>query len=157
MEKVDWARDFLKKGRSIFEMMQVVGEEGTSTEDFTVYLKSEFLDAVYLQQNSFDEVDAACSVERQKYLFELVCSVLRHEFHLTDKDQARDLFFNLTEQFKNWNFSVWESPSMTEAEDSIKSILKDGSQTASGPVCAPGSIQNQEDAKPLNETENKAK
>ena len=125
-ERVEWARAFLKKGRSIFEMMQVVGEEGTSTEDFTVYLKSEFLDAVYLQQNSFDEVDAACPVDRQKYLFDLVCSVLRHEFGLKDKDQARDLFFNLTEQFKNWNYSEWLSPSMKEAEDRIKSILGNG-------------------------------
>ena len=40
-------------------MMKVVGEEGTSLEDFVVYLKSEFLDAVYLQQDAYDDVDGA--------------------------------------------------------------------------------------------------
>ena len=48
-------------------MMKVVGEDGTTTEDYIEYLKSDFLDSVYMQQNSFDDVDAAVSVERQKY------------------------------------------------------------------------------------------
>ena len=39
-------------------MMKVVGEEGTSLDDYVLYLKGEFLDSVYLQQNSFDPVDA---------------------------------------------------------------------------------------------------
>ncbi len=46
-------------------MMKVVGEEGTSAEDYIIYQKGELLDAVYLQQNSFDPIDAACPPERQ--------------------------------------------------------------------------------------------
>lgn len=125
-EKVAWAHSFLKRGRSIFEMMQVVGEEGTSTDDYVVYLKSEFLDTIHLQQNSFDEVDAAYSVERQQYLFDFVCRVLDHQFTFADKEEARDLFFTLTEQFQNWKYSPWESQGMKEAEDKINTILADG-------------------------------
>ena len=40
-------------------MMKVVGEEGTSIDDFVLYLKAEYLDAVYLQQDAFDAVDGA--------------------------------------------------------------------------------------------------
>lgn len=122
-EKVAWAHEFLKKGRGVFEMMQVVGEEGTSLDDFMVYLKAEFLDSVYLQQNSFDEVDAACPPERQKVLFEKVVAVLGHTFDCIDKEVARDTFFKLTEQFKNWNYSAWESPPMYAAEAKIESLL----------------------------------
>ncbi len=122
-DRVAWAHDFLKKGRGIFEMMQVVGEEGTSIDDFVVYLKSEFLDSVYLQQNSFDEVDAACPPERQKALFEKVAAILRRSFAFADKEAARDTFFKLTEQFKNWNFAAWESTSMQAAETKIESLL----------------------------------
>jgi V/A-type H+-transporting ATPase subunit A len=46
-------------------MMRVIGEEGTTLSDYIVYLKSEMLDSVYLQQNSFDLVDANCTKERQ--------------------------------------------------------------------------------------------
>ncbi|MBF0117291.1 MAG: V-type ATP synthase subunit A [Desulfobacterales bacterium] len=122
-EKVSWAHSFLKKGRSIFEMMQVVGEEGTSTEDFVTYLKAELLDAVYLQQNSFDDIDAACPVERQKYLFDMVSKILSHKFMIDDKEKARDLFFTLTEHFRNWNYSAWASKEMKDVEEKIKACF----------------------------------
>ena len=38
------------KATTWLQMMKVVGEEGTSIDDFITYLKSEFIDAVYLQQ-----------------------------------------------------------------------------------------------------------
>jgi len=122
-EKVTWAHGFLKRGKSIYEMMQVVGEEGTSIDDFIIYLKSEFLDNVYLQQNSFDEVDAACPVDRQQHLFEMVTGVLKHKFEITDKARARDLFFTLTEQFRDWNYSPWQSDQMKTAESAIKATM----------------------------------
>lgn len=124
MEKVEWAHDFLKRGKTINEMMQVVGEEGTSIDDFVTYLKSELLDSVYLQQNSFDEVDAACPVDRQKYLFDMVTETLSHEFNFESKADARDSFFTLTEQFRNWNYTPWESDKLKEIESKIQETLK---------------------------------
>jgi V/A-type H+-transporting ATPase subunit A len=123
-KKVNWAHDFLRKGKTIYEMMQVVGEEGTSTDDFVTYLKSEFLDNVYLQQNSFDEVDAACPTERQQYLFDMVVDVLKQDFEFESKTQARDMFFTLTEQFRDWNYAPWQSDTMKENESKIKATLK---------------------------------
>ena len=43
-ERVEKARAILRKCSEIGQMMKVVGEEGTSLEDFAVYLKAEFLD-----------------------------------------------------------------------------------------------------------------
>jgi V/A-type H+-transporting ATPase subunit A len=123
-KKVKWAHDFLRKGKTIYEMMQVVGEEGTSNDDFVTYLKSEFLDNVYLQQNSFDEVDAACPTERQQYLFDMVVDVLKQDFEFESKTQARDMFFTLTEQFRDWNYAPWQSDTMKENESKIKATLK---------------------------------
>ena len=59
-EKMAFLRNILLHGNDIGSMMKVVGEEGTSLADFIVYLKEEMLDAVYLQQNSFDLTDANC-------------------------------------------------------------------------------------------------
>ncbi|MBF0408317.1 MAG: V-type ATP synthase subunit A [Candidatus Riflebacteria bacterium] len=123
-EKVQWAHSFLKRGRSVNEMMQVVGEEGTSMDDFVVYQKSEFLDAVYLQQNSFDDVDAACPIERQRELFSKISKVLNARFNFTEKENARTFFFDITEKFKNWNYSPWKSPEMIKIDDSISHVIK---------------------------------
>ncbi|HPW58606.1 MAG TPA: V-type ATP synthase subunit A, partial [Candidatus Rifleibacterium sp.] len=76
-----------------------------------------------LQQNSFDEVDAACPVDRQQHLFEMVTGVLKHKFEITDKARARDLFFTLTEQFRDWNYSPWQSDQMKTAESAIKATM----------------------------------
>ena len=52
------ANRMLRNGNEVGQMMKVVGEEGTSIDDFIVYLKSEYMDATYLQQNAFDEIDS---------------------------------------------------------------------------------------------------
>src|SRR4030042_277716 len=49
----------LRTGFDIVQRMKVVGEEGTSLFDYVDYLKAEFFDFVYLQQNAFDTVDEA--------------------------------------------------------------------------------------------------
>ncbi len=86
--------------------MKVVGEEGTSLGDYIVYLKGEFLDAVYLQQNSFDPVDASVSPERQKFMFHLVLRILGAELDLKDKEDARSWFYELRQSFLDLNGSV---------------------------------------------------
>ena len=76
-DRVEKARTLLRKGNEVGQMMKVVGEEGTSLDDFTCYLKAEFLDAVYLQQNAFSESDATTPVARQKVMFDVVEKALR--------------------------------------------------------------------------------
>jgi V/A-type H+-transporting ATPase subunit A len=104
--------------------MDVVGEEGTSLADFITYLKGEFLDAVYLQQNAFDKVDAYNTIERQVYSFKKVSQVLEKEITAKDKDDARNVFFRLTSIFKNWNSSAWESEEWRRFEAQINDFLK---------------------------------
>ena len=66
------AREILHRANEVSQMMKVVGEEGTSLKDFIDYLKGEFFDFVYLQQNAYDPVDEATSAERQIYVFEFI-------------------------------------------------------------------------------------
>ena len=138
---VAYARKVFLSGVEVNQMMKVVGEEGTTTEDYIEYLKSEFLDAVYMQQNSFDEIDAAVSVERQQYTFAKVLKVLGSDFELADKDVARNFFNQMRQKFIDWNYSLWKSDKFKQAEkdvdahfasangkvrDEVAAMLKDG-------------------------------
>lgn len=116
---VDFARKVFKAGVEVNQMMKVIGEEGTTTEDFIEYMKSEFLDAVYMQQNSFDEIDSSVSVERQKYTFKKVISILGSDFDLKDKDEARIFFNQLRQKFIDWNYSVWNSDDFKAKEKDV--------------------------------------
>lgn len=116
---VSYARKIYLSGVEINQMMKVIGEEGTTTEDYIEYLKSDFLDSVYMQQNSFDEVDGSVSVERQNYTFNKVLQVLGSDFELENKDQARVFFNQMRQKFLDWNYSVWNSDKFKEAEKEI--------------------------------------
>ena len=119
------ARGILSMGNEVDQMMKVVGEEGTSMEDFIVYLKAEFLDGVSLQQNGFDEVDAVTSPQRQEYVFKKVHQVLTAEFSLEEKEQARKFFYELRHQFIDWNYKPWDSREFKQQEEKIDSFLKE--------------------------------
>lgn len=120
---VRFARDILAKGTEIHQMMLVIGEEGTSLEDFIVHLKSEFLDAVYLQQNAFDPVDAATSPERQKHVIEKIDGILRAGLNFPNKEEARGFFHDLRLKFIDWNYIPMDSGEFREQEGRIDEIL----------------------------------
>ncbi|MFH1782597.1 MAG: V-type ATP synthase subunit A [Candidatus Omnitrophota bacterium] len=117
------AKEVLKKGYDVNQMMKVVGEEGTSLKDFIIYLKAEFFDSVYLQQNAFDEVDAATIDERQKYIFHIIYEILKKEFKFQDKDIARKFFQGLRQKFLEWNSCAWEGNDFKTREEEIKRII----------------------------------
>ena len=100
---VDDARAVLFKSNEINQMMKVVGEEGTSVEDYIEYQKGELLDAVYLQQNSFDLVDAAVPPERQEKEFNLLYKILMGRFNIDNKKDVRAYFNEMRQKFLDWN------------------------------------------------------
>jgi V/A-type H+-transporting ATPase subunit A len=120
-----FARATLRRGQEVNQMMKVVGEEGTNTDDFVTYLKSEFLDFVYLQQNTFDAVDAASDDKRQQYCFAKVIGVLKAEFKFDDKDQARRFFQELQLTFIDWNYIAFGSEKFKHQEEVIDAKIKE--------------------------------
>ena len=117
------AKDVLYKGDEVHQMMKVVGEEGISIEDFLIYLKAEFLDSVYLQQNGFDDIDAATNLKRQKYVFGKVSLVLGQEFSFDHKEKARKDFHNLRQLFINWNYKEFDKEDFKKQEKAIDDFL----------------------------------
>lgn len=101
--RVEKLRAILRKGSDVEQMMKVVGEEGTAMADFIAFLKKELIDAVYLQQNAFNDVDASSSVERQKASFDVLEQVVSTEYGYTDKAEARRAFLHLQQAFIDWN------------------------------------------------------
>ena len=114
MERVEEARAILIRSNEINQMMKVVGEEGTSSEDYIIYQKGELLDAVYLQQNSFDPIDAVCVPERQKEEFDKLYEALMKTYDLSDKKEIRGFFNQLRQEFLDWHGTYFETPEYYE-------------------------------------------
>jgi len=105
-------------------MMKVVGEEGTSAEDYTIYQKGELLDAVYFQQNSFDDVDAACEPERQVHEYDILYDILTNKFNLDDKKDIRAFFNELRQKFLDWHGIVFNTDAYAAKEKEILDFYK---------------------------------
>ena len=119
MDRVNIARGMLIRGTEVNQMMKVVGEEGTSSEDFIVYQKGELLDAVYLQQNSFDPIDAACIPERQRREFDRLYDAMMKTYDITDKTEIRGFFNQLRQEFLDWHGFEFNTPEFDEHEKKI--------------------------------------
>lgn len=122
---IDIAMYILEKGEQVRQMMKVVGEEGISLEDFVIYLKAEYLDSVYLQQNAFDKVDAATDAPRQEYVFSKIIEVLDADFHFENKEDARSFFYRLRQAFIDWNYMKFKSEGFLNQERKINDLLKE--------------------------------
>lgn len=122
-ERVEFARGVLTRGSEVGQMMKVVGEEGTSLNDYIEYQKSEFIDFCYLQQNSFDPVDQAVTTERQERVFSLMEEVLQADFDLQDKSAARNFFADFRQTFRDYNGSEWDSDAFHAREKELRQLL----------------------------------
>ncbi len=123
-DKVETAFSFVRRGNEVNSMMKVVGEEGTSINDYIVYQKGEFVDAVYLQQNSFDPVDSMVTVERQKLSFSVLYDILLSDFVFTDKKDVRSFFNELRQRFLDWNSTADGDEKFEERKNAVISFYQ---------------------------------
>ena len=133
-EKLEFCKDILHHGDEIGSMMKVVGEEGTTLSDYITYLKSEMLDAVYLQQNSFDLVEANCGKQRQRYVTDKLVHILGSNYALQNKDDARGFFNRMRQKFIDWNYTEFESESFKKAESEIDELYRKGDGKLAAPA-----------------------
>ena len=125
-KKSEFCKNILHHGNEIGSMMKGVGEEGTSLSDYIIYLKEEMLDAVYLQQNSFDLIDANCGTLRQRYVTDKLIYVLGSEYELSNKDEARSFINRMRQKFIDWNYTEFESDAFKKVENEIDALYKEG-------------------------------
>ena len=126
--RVEKLRRILRHGNDVAQMMKVVGEEGTSIQDFIVYLKGELLDAVYLQQNAFNDVDAATPADRQREMFGVVEKAMLSEYAFTGKSASRKFFQSVTQAFIDWNQTASGTPEYDTRRDAVATMIEEASR-----------------------------
>lgn len=122
-KRVEQVRSIVFASNEINQMMKVVGEEGTSIEDYITYQKGELVDAFYLQQNSFDPVDSSVPVERQRYIFDLMFAMLEATYVFEEKSEVRSFFYQLRLNFLDWNNTAFLDDEFKAIEAKIKDLI----------------------------------
>ncbi|MFC1498308.1 V-type ATP synthase subunit A [Verrucomicrobiota bacterium] len=129
-DNIEMARTVLRDGNEVGQMMKVVGEEGTSIDDFMLYLKAEYIDGTYLQQDAFHEIDAATPAERQIQVFSVISDILRTKMKFHDKNEARKFFHQITQTTKDWNRLDIESDEFKKTQTKIEEMVAEVADNA---------------------------
>jgi len=110
-------------GQKIGDQMKVVGEEDLTLEDFISFLKSEFFDSTFLQQNAFDPYDSNPSIGRTAILLKEIKKIVFFDFSFKDKAEARDKLFKFTSLFKELNIVREKTTEYNEILEEIRNLL----------------------------------
>lgn len=122
---VKMMQEMLVKSDSIYQMMQVTGEEGITIEDYTNWQKGVLIDMVYLQQDAYDAVDISMPRERQVESFNLLKSIVDRNYQFEDKEKSRDFFTKITSNYKNLNYSAYNSVEYKDYKSKTLNLLKE--------------------------------
>lgn len=81
----------------------------------------ELIDSVYLQQNSFDPVDATVTPDRQRLTFKVLYDICVSGYNFDDKKEARLFFNQLRQLFLDWNGTPENTDEFDKKENALLS------------------------------------
>lgn len=125
IQDVNEARNMLVRGRETAEQIDILGDDGVPLEYHLIYWKSELIDFVILQQDAFDNIDGSTSMERQKYMLNLVLEVVRADFDFASFEEVNPYFKRMINGFKQMNYSEFQSAHFKKYEEEVRQIISE--------------------------------
>ncbi len=116
-------KTLVRRGKEAAEQINILGDDGVPVEYHEMFWKSELVDFVILQQDAFDDIDANCPIDRQKYMFDFVMEVCRKQYGFAEFEDCSAFFKNLINLFKQLNYIVWKSEEFAKYESEIRALV----------------------------------
>ena len=126
VEMVEKAKNIVRKGKEANDQINILGDDGVPMSYHEVFWKSELLDFVILQQDAFDDIDALCPLERQKYMLEIVMGICDRDFLFEDFEECRNYFKELINALRQMNYSEFKSERFYEYQEKLNNLLSNG-------------------------------
>ncbi|MEG1607754.1 MAG: V-type ATP synthase subunit A [Mucinivorans sp.] len=123
VDKVLSAKTMVQRGKEAYEQINILGDDGVPVEYHDRFWKSELLDFIILQQDSFDKVDANCTIERQRYMFDLVMDITSSSLSFDDFEQCIGYYKRLINALRQMNYSEWQSDDFKKYLSQAQAII----------------------------------
>ncbi|MHA7831520.1 MAG: V-type ATP synthase subunit A [Flagellimonas sp.] len=123
-EEVAYLLELLRDGKTIASNIILMGEKGITDASYIRYQKSELLDAVFLQQNSFHEVDGVTHPKRLRLMFEMVQKIIDAPVELQGKEKIRTHFNFLRQVFLDWNYMAPDDEGFEKQKTKLLNLVK---------------------------------
>ncbi len=125
LDNVLRAKTLLLRGKEAQEQINILGDDGVPLEFHERFWNSELIDAVILQQDSFDKVDANCPLYRQKFMLEKVLGITDMSFTFDSFEEVNVYFKRIINTFKQMNYAEWESDKFRAYESELEGIINE--------------------------------
>lgn len=119
------AKNLLRRGREANEQINILGDDGVPVTYHVSFWKSELIDFVFLQQDAFDETDALCPMDRQKYMLDLVLDICCIDFDFEDFEKCREFFKELINDLRQMNYTKFHSEEFENYAVKIHKLIED--------------------------------
>ena len=126
VEMVEKTKNIVRKGKEANDQINILGDDGVPMSYHEIFWKSELVDFVILQQDAFDDIDALCPLERQKYMLELVMGICDRDFTFEDFEECRNYFKELINTLRQMNYSEFKSERFFEYQEKLNNLLSNG-------------------------------
>ncbi len=124
-DKVYEGKTIVQRGKEANDQINILGDDGVPVEYHERFWKSELIDAVILQQDSFDKMDSNCPMERQKFMYNMVLEVCRSSFDLADFNECSQFFKGIINNFRQMNFSEWKSEAFEQYRAKVETAINE--------------------------------
>lgn len=125
-EAVSDILELLREGKTIASNLVLMGEKGINQESYVIYQKAELIDAVFLQQNSYHEVDGVTTPDRLLQMYELVHEMSRTPVSIKGKEEIRSHFNFLRQAWIDWNAMRSDDIEFGRQRSKILNLIKQG-------------------------------
>ncbi len=120
---VNKALDKLRRGKEMYDQINILGDDSVPLNYHIEYWKSEVLDFIILQQDAFDEVDMNTPVKRQKWLLEKVLYITDTDFEFDNFEDVGPYFKRIISVMKQINYSEFQADDFKNHEAELDNIV----------------------------------
>lgn len=125
VDRVNELKNILIRGKEAAEQINILGDDGVSIDYHMTYWRSEICDAVILQQDAFDDVDARTPIKRQKYMLYKVLDICNTGFSFESYEEVNPYFKRIINQLRQMNYSEFESDKFQEFDAGLEEIISE--------------------------------
>ena len=123
VDKILKAKNIVRRGKEMADQINILGDDGVPMSYHESFWKSELIDFAFLQQDAFDAIDAVSSMERQKFMLDLILDICDKTFDFDDFESCRGFFKQIINILKQMNYSEYQGDKFKEYQRQLSKIL----------------------------------
>ncbi|MCI2081627.1 MAG: V-type ATP synthase subunit A [Bacteroidales bacterium] len=122
-EKVNHAKTIIRRGKEIYEQINILGDDGVPISYHEMYWKSELIDFVILQQDAFDPIDSTTPMERQEYMLSLVLEVCDKKYDFKTFEECSSKFKEIINLMRQMNYSEFKGEDFNKFQAQLYKMI----------------------------------